>query len=118
MEVEDKLQKYTVERDDMPPLRFKGKELGYARSTNDPERGNWSGSWYAWQELTLFSTQSGKYVVERVNYEYNSQQDVFLPAREGKVLDGVHEVIEFFGHGNVAKALYEEAGIDAAVEID
>lgn len=88
--------------DDEPNLSFTGKSLGrvtsFSRQHNDTR----------WIELELYRTKAGKYVCERVRRtRWENEQE----RHEAKVCDSWGEVVEFFGYSDLAKQLYEQAGL-------
>jgi hypothetical protein len=103
------MERYTLENDNAPNVRFTGEILATASSrrvTNDGGR---------WTNLKLFKTKGGKYVcfTEGVTCwqgENNRYQT--------EVCETLDAVVDHFGHGRLAKEIYEEAEIDAAVDID
>jgi hypothetical protein len=76
---------------------------------------SYSGSTGRWTELRLYKTKSGKYICSCVGRtRWQGEHDRF----SGSVCDSIDEVISFFGNGWLAKELYEEAKIDASIEIE
>lgn len=100
-------EKIIVHCDGHPNLRFSGTVLGKAttKKTNSTR----------WVSLTLYRTARGKYVASRVHVTcWQGESDRF----EATVCQTVDDVIGFFGHSDVAKELYEAAGIDADCDVD
>ena len=93
---------FTVERDNKRPLAFKGELLASARSCITYGR---------WQELRLYRTIGGQYISERTCL---TQWDGEPDSREAEVCRSASEIMEFYGHGQLAKDLYASAGIDTA----
>jgi len=73
----------------------------------------YSGTAGRWSELRLYRTRGGKYICEQIGRtQWQGEHD----RHSGAVCETEVEVQEFFGHGWLAKELYDDAGI-AAVEI-
>lgn len=110
------MEQYTVERDGARALKFTGEELASARSHADQAMGSsWSGSVGRWTELTLYKTKGGKYVCEKIERtQWQGERDRY----SGATCDSTEEVMEFFGHGWLAKELYYNADIDDAEEVE
>ncbi|MDV6345398.1 hypothetical protein [Nitrosomonas sp. Is37] len=68
-----------------------------------------------WQELNLYRTKSGKFVCQRI---YRTQRQGEQDVHEGEVCEDRSEVIKFFGDGWLAKELFEDAGIDASIDVN
>ncbi len=107
---------FTVECDDGPALTFTGHLVAKTESHDNQARGGmWSGMTGRWHELELYRTAGGKFVCSRIGRtRWQGQRDHY----EALAADSEAEVIAFFGHGWLAKALYEDAGIDAAVSVE
>ncbi|WP_223824197.1 hypothetical protein [Candidatus Enterovibrio escicola] len=68
-----------------------------------------------WTELFLYKTKGRKFICHQVGRtSWQSEYDRF----SGKVCETQEEVKEFFGHRWLSKALYAEASIDDAVEVE
>lgn len=101
----------TIERNGKPDLQFNGERV--ASTSNSPDRGHsdWSGETGRWTALSLYRTDSGKYVCHRVERtQWQGERDTHTAA----VCDSVDGVREFFGYSDLAKEIYHEAGIQAA----
>lgn len=99
---------FTIPVDDAPSLRFTGYELARVNSQN-PE-----GSRLRWTELALYVTVAGQYVALQVGRSTaEGEHDRYAAA----VLQQQQDVIEYFGHGRLAKRLYAEWGKDDVQEI-
>lgn len=65
--------------------------------------------------LALYKTEGGKLICERIDRtRWQGERD----SHHAKVCANNNEVIDFFGHGWLAKELHKEAGIDAAERIE
>lgn len=107
-------KKFTVERDDEPAITFTGVEIASTWSCGDRGHPNYSGSTGRWTVLNLYRTKGGKLVCERIERtQWQGEHD----QHEGVVCETEREIIEFFGHGRLAKELYSEADINTAVEV-
>lgn len=104
-----------IKVDGEPDIRFTGELIATANSDSDRQSPYYSGSAGRWTELTLYKTQGGKFVCSQVGRtQWMGERD----RHAGKVCQTEAEVIEFFGHGWLAKDLYDEAGIDYAINVD
>ena len=104
------MEQFTVERDGARPLKFTGELL--AEAATSP---NTSGTTGRWQELSLYRTKAGKYVCQQIGFtQWQGEHDRYSAA----VCDDVDSVMEFFGHGRLAKDLYDLAGLDTAIEVE
>jgi len=105
---------HVLERDKERPIRFKGWLLGAASNSWDTASPDFSGSTGRRQALALYETEGGKYVCERVGF---SQWQGERTRHEGAVCTTIEEVMAFFGHGRLAKELYDDAGLDTAEDV-
>jgi hypothetical protein len=104
-----------VRRDNERDLRFTGTRIAARSSSPDKARPNYSGSPGRWSELTLYKTEGGKWVAAKVGHtQWQGEKDRFSAA----VCDTPQAVVDFFGANWLAKELYEEAGLDAAEDVD
>lgn len=101
------MDKITVKNDNAPDLRFTGELMATASSrSNDTTR---------WTELELYKTQTGKFVCSEIGYtQWQGERDHY----KAKACNSVEEVTQFFGHGWLAKRLYERANLDTAIDLD
>ncbi|WP_207539650.1 tunnelling fold family protein [Sabulicella rubraurantiaca] len=99
-------RQYIIKRDGLPPLRFVGWQEAYVIS-------DWVGNRLTC--LGLYKTRGGKFVCERDVTDVSFGQEEFL---EAKACSTLAEVGEFFGHGDLAKQLYEEASLTIAEDVD
>ena len=99
-----------VERDDNTDLRFLGAEIAHVTSEK-PD----GPSSKRWTELTLYKTDSGKYVVHKVGV---SLLDGENDKHSGFVCDTTADVVAELGfEGWLSKNLYDAAGIDVIEDI-
>lgn len=110
------MEKITVERDDDRNITFTGELIASASSSDDRAMGSsYSGSTGRWQVLKLYKSKSGKFIAQRINRtRWQGERDTY----EAAVCSSNDEIIEFFGSGWLAKELFDEAGIDAAIDLD
>jgi len=94
---------FTVERDNKRSLAFKGEMLAAVQSPVSGGR---------WQVMKLYRTIGGKFICQ---IAYLTQWDGESDAHEAEVCATETAVMEFYGHGQLAKELYAAAGIDTAV---
>lgn len=105
----------TLKIDNAPSLRFRGDLVASASSSDNNASGDYSGSTGRWTELELYKTAGGKFVCHEVGRtRWQGEHD----RCEGRVCESEAEVIKFFGHGWLAKELYNDAGIADVTEIE
>lgn len=106
-----KEQLYIVIRDNEPDLRFVGQLLGSAESSGNAASPLFSGKLGEWEELRLWLTKKGTWVCQR---EQIQTGDLLRPVSVmiTKTFDANADIVDFFGWGKVAKALYEAAEIN------
>jgi hypothetical protein len=111
------MEEYTLIVDNEPDIRFTGQLLAAVSSSAERAMGSssYSGETGRWTSLSLYKTHGGKYVCHSIGRtQWQGERDRF----SGKVCETLEEVKEFFGHRWLAKELYDEAGIDAFVEVE
>lgn len=100
------METYEVEVTDAPNIKFTGECLGQV--TGPKVTGQWT-------ILLLYKTQAGSFVCSQKTFS------IWVGARDyfsGEVCQTLGGVQEFFGFSDLAKELYEEAGLPTAREID
>jgi hypothetical protein len=108
-------EQYKVQRDGEPALKFKGEIVAEVSSSPGNASSSYSGQTGRWAELTLYKTTAGRFVCEQIGRtQWQGEHDRY----SGCVSDDTTGVIEFFGHGWLAKDLYDVAGIEAVEDID
>lgn len=108
-------EEFVVQNDNEPDIAFTGQELACARSTGEHSFSNYSGSTGRWTELALYRTAKGKYICSEIGRtQWQGEHDRY----RAHVCDTEQEVIDFFGHGWLAKDLYAEANISAVVHVE
>ena len=95
-----------LQRDGAADIKFSGRVLAKASSQEDKGR---------WTELALYRTEGVKYVCHSIGRTMWAGEHDRHAADVCETTDGV---IEFFGHGWLAKEIYFQAGIDATVRVD
>lgn len=102
------METFTVQRDNDRDLRFSGELVAEASSHCQGDAGRWT-------ELKLYRTKGGKFICQQIGRtQWDGERDRF----SGTVCTTETEVVDFFGHGWLAKELYANAGIDADEEVD
>lgn len=106
---ESDMETITVTRDNDSDIRFTGEEIASA-SSHSPY--DCSGRWTV---LKLYRTKGGKYVCSEVGRtQWQGESDRY----SGTVCETPAEVIKYFGHGRLAKEIYDEAGFEDVVEVE
>lgn len=114
-EIMEDMAEITLDNQGAPNLRFVGKLVAEMSSSPDQASSYYSGSTGRYTILRLFRTRGGKFVAEKTGRtQWQGERDRINIA----VCDDEKAVIEFFGHGWLAKDLYEEAGISDVTEIE
>lgn len=104
------MEPITLERDNLPDLRFTGEEAGHVTSRKIDGPGS-----SRWTELTLYRTKAGKWVCHEVGKtQWQGEHDRYTVY----VADDEKGLIDAVGTGNLAKDLYVEAGIECVEDID
>lgn len=107
------MQSYTIKRDNLPDVKFTGGLIGNASSRNDKSIGRWT-------ELLAYITESGKLVLVTVGAsvwegETHRYTVEIIPADMKDIQRTA--LIKHFGHGWLAKALYNNMNIADEEEI-
>lgn len=111
----DKQALITIQRDGAPDIRFVGERIAATCSSADRGNSYFSGSTGRWTELELYRTRGGKYVAQQIGCtQWQGERDRY----SGAVCDDVAAVIAFFGHGWLAKHLYDKAGIEDVQDVE
>lgn len=105
----------TIIRDKESDIRFTGEKIASASTSPDTARSDFSGSTGRWTTLRLYRTKSGKYICEQIGHtQWQGEND----RHSGAICETHAEIIAFFGHGWLAKELYEDAEIEDVVDVD
>jgi hypothetical protein len=102
-------QEIEIPRDNAPDLRFEGAKLAGATG-----KGYYSDSQNRWWDFRLYKTVGGKYVCHK---EYNSCWQGESGSSDAAICTDESEIIAYFGHCDLAKEIYHEAGIDAVEKV-
>lgn len=109
------METITLNNDNAPDLCFTGELVASASSSANNASGYYSGSVGRWTELKLYKTASGKFIAQSIGHtQWQGEHTRY----KSVVCADEAAVIAFFGHGWLAKALYEDAGIVDTTEID
>ena len=109
------METITLINDNAPDIRFKGELIAKTWSNANNSSSYYSGSVGRWMQLELYRTASGRFVCQSTGYtRWDGEQD----RRKAAVCESESEVITFFGHGWLAKDLYEKAGITDTIEVE
>lgn len=114
-EIMDGMEQITLINPGSPDVRFTGKLVAKVSSSPDQASSYYSGSTGRYTVLRLFRTRGGKFIAETTGVtQWQGERDRVKVA----VCETEKEVIEFFGHGWLAKDLYEQAGIEDVQEVE
>lgn len=100
---------YEIELDEAPLLKFSGRVFGVA--SNDSPKNDRT----RWTRLKIFRTRGGKYIavtegLTRVKGE--------VTRTTASVCDYPHEIVKHLGFSALAKAVYQDAGIDYSETVE
>lgn len=108
------MEDFTIFRDGEKNLKFMGDLVASSSSSPDSSSSYYSGSNGRWSVMKLYKTQAGKFICQLIGRtQWSGEKDRY----SGAVCATEAEVIEFFGHGDLAKDLYVGAGIDDAESV-
>lgn len=103
------METYTITNDNAADIRFTGEHLATASSKDPYNNGG------RWTVLRLYRTKGGKFICHE---EGITQWQGERNRSKVTVCKTEAEVIAAFGHGRLAKEIYDEAGIEAVVDVD
>lgn len=106
-EKENDYQNFELRNDNAPDVMFTGYQLGFATSKNERNIKRWT-------DLTIYVTKGGSYICEEIG---RTTMDNETDRCTVEIVATIAEIIEFFGEGWLAKKLYENAQIKAAVHV-
>ena len=110
-----KMETFTVHRDGSRPLRFTGTRLATARSSSERARDDYSGQVGIREILELYQSQRGDYIAARTRItQWQGKHDTY----EALVSASKDAIVEFFGFGWLAMAIYSGAKWDIAEDLD
>ena len=102
---------FRLELDDVPNLQFTGVLIEEVSEKDEDYEDNLN----RWCALQLYQTSGGRYVCCREDItRWQGEED----HRIGQVCSTHEEIVDFFGHGSLAKALYDLADIPHDRRID
>ncbi|MDZ4390416.1 MAG: hypothetical protein U0974_11885 [Gemmatimonadales bacterium] len=109
------MKAFVLEMSDGPKICFDGKILAKVVSSGDPkEESRFSGLVGRRTELALYKTQEGTFICHRTSLQgTRSQRSKF----EGGAYRDLKQVMDFFGHGWLARELYAKASIDDTMRV-
>lgn len=114
-EEDSAMETITLPSDNAPSIRFKGERIARTSSSPDTANSYYSGTTGRFTILELYRTASGKYVCHSVGVtQWQGEHDRYKTA----VCETVEGVINFFGHGWLAKDLYSDVGIEDVTDIE
>jgi len=96
--------------DNSPDIEFKGERFATA-STHS----NVGPTQNRWEEYTIYKTAKGSFVCHK---EHISQWQDEPSTAEGCVASSHQAILDFFGFDDLAKELYQIAGIDARMKVE
>lgn len=109
------MEQFIVKRDGERDLKFVGEKIASVSSSSNNASSSYSGSTGRWTELTLYRTKGGKYVCQQIGRTcWQGEKDRY----SGLVCETADKVAEFFGHGWLAKELYEAAEMDVSEQVE
>lgn len=109
------METITLENDNAPDVRFTGEEVASSSSSANNASSYYSGSTGRWTVLKLYKTKGGKFIAQSIGRtQWQGEHDRYKVA----VCETEADVIAFFGHGWLAKSLYEEAGIVDVTDVE
>lgn len=112
---ESEMETITLINDNASDIRFSGEIIAKSGSSPNNAHSNYSGSTGRWMTLNLYKTAGGKFVCQSIGLtQWQGEKDRYKAA----VCESEADVIAFFGHGWLAKDLYDDAGITDAVEVE
>ena len=109
------METITIKNDNAPAIRFTGELVAKVSSSANNASSNYSGHTGRYTILRLYKTKGGKFIAESIGVtQWQGEHD----RHKAQVCENEADVIAFFGHGWLAKDLYEEAGIEDVTNVD
>ena len=115
IDLESDMEEFELDRDNAPNLKFRGEKIASVSSSDNNASGSYSGSTGRWTTLRLYKTAGGKFVCNTIGHtrwQGEQRRDA------ASVCATEAEVIQYFGHGWLAKELYVDAGIEDVESVD
>lgn len=114
-EEDETMETITLENDNAPAIRFTGELVAETSSSNNNASSYYSGHTGRWTTLKLYKTKGGKFVAQSIGHtQWQGEHD----RHKSAVCEDEAAVIAFFGHGWLAKDLYEEVGIEDVQDVE
>ncbi len=114
-DLEEALELIILTNDNAPDIRFKGELIAEVSSSANNASGSYSGATGRWTELKLYRTTGGRYVAQSVGHtQWQGEHTRYSTV----VCETAADVIDFFGHGWLAKSLYNEADIEDVQDVE
>jgi hypothetical protein len=107
--VEKIMESIELDNDDAPNISFEGELIG-SGSTRDNNRDA-----TRWTVYKIYRTKGGKLIGQAIGY---SQWDGETTRYSCRACSTEAELKAFIGFSDAAKEAYEEAGIDASIQVD
>jgi hypothetical protein len=102
------METITLQRGNDRDMEFVGELVAEESSSSNNASGAYSGAAGRWSELRIYRTKSGRLICEQVGRtQWQGEHD----RHSARVCDTDEEIVDFFGHGWLAKRLYDSAGI-------
>lgn len=98
----------TLDNDNAADVRFHGESIAEVSSYNPDDRPS------RWTDMILYRSTTGKYVCQVIGRTTNEGERTRYTVH---VCSDENELIEKLGHGWLAKDLYDDVGIDHAIDI-
>ena len=112
-DLEEAVELIVLINNDAPDIRFQGELIAEASSDSNV---SWSsGTGGRWTELKLYRTAGGRYVAQSIGRTKRQGEHTRYSA---KVCETAADVIAFFGHGWLAKELYDDADIEDVQHVE
>lgn len=109
------METFTLKNDNAPDVRFTGEMVAETSSSNNNASSYYSGTTGRWTTLKLYKTKAGTFIAQSIGYtQWQGEHTRYKVA----VCESEADVIQFFGHGWLAKDLYAEAGISAVRDVE
>lgn len=107
IDIEENMEVTELDIDGAPNIRFTGEVVASVSSkSHDSTR---------WTVLTLYKTKGGKFICHSKGYSNFIGESTRY---SGTVASDAAGVIAFFGHGRLAKELYDDAEIENVQDVD
>jgi hypothetical protein len=106
---------HTVQRDGDRDIEFDGELIAEAETSANNASPDYSGDTGRWTELQLYRTKAGKFVASCVSRtQWQGERDT----HEAAVCENEADVVDFFGHGRLAKHIFGAAEISDAETVE